>query len=177
MGLSQVYSFVQKSNGTIRVYSEPGQGTCFSIYLPRHQAQSSTDTNKQPESQKLKKHNGFGKILVVDDEYALRNLSKLILNSHGYEVFEAKDGKEALSILQKENIDLVLSDVIIPDMDGYELAHIIHYKYPHIKIQLCSGFADARGLSVTNETLFNNLLAKPFSRQELLQSIKGLLED
>ena len=101
----------------------------------------------------------------------------MILSTHGYEVIKAEGGKEALSILQKENIDLVISDVIMPDMDGYELAHIIHYKYPEIKIQLCSGFAEARGLTVTNETLYNNMLHKPFSSHDLLQTVKDVLNE
>ena len=178
LGLSQVYSFVEKEKGTIRVYSEPGKGTAFSIFLPRYQTQSNdTDENEQPELTESKEYNGSGKILVVDDELAIRELSQMILTSHGYEVFIAEDGKQALSIIEKENIDLVLTDVIMPDMDGYELAHIIHYKYPDIRIQLCSGFADAHGLTVTNESLFNNMLHKPFSSKELLQHVKELLKN
>lgn len=178
LGLSQVYSFVQKSNGTIRVYSEPGHGTSFSLFLPRYDAQlNKTDEDDIVEPQKTKKYDGSGKILVVDDEDALRKISQMILSSHGYEVIEAEGGKQALSIIEKENIDLVLSDVIMPEMDGYELAHIIHHKYPHIKIQLCSGFADARVLTVTNEALYNKMLHKPFSSHDLLQCVKKLLKD
>lgn len=176
LGLSQVYNFVEKSNGTIRVYSEPGHGTTFSIFLPRFEKKK--DNSDEP-AQKKANHTGkgccSGKILIVDDEQALRELSKVILTSDGYEVFEAKDGKQAISIIENEDIALVLSDVIMPDMDGYELAHIIHHKYPHIKIQLCSGFSDVRGLTVTNEVLYDNLLHKPFSSQELLQKIKLLI--
>lgn len=178
LGLSQVYSFVEKEKGTIRVFSEPGKGTTFSIFLPRYHAQSNnTNENEQQELAELKEYNGSGKILVVDDELAIRELSQIILTSHGYEIFIASDGKQALSIIEKENINLVLTDVIMPDMDGYELAHIIHYKYPDIRVQLCSGFADARGLTVTNETLYDNMLHKPFSSKELLQRVKELLKD
>lgn len=178
LGLSQVYNFVEKEKGTIRVYSEPGKGTAFSIFLPRYQILSNdTDENEQHELADSRKYTGSGKILIVDDEPSIRELSQMILTTHGYEVFLAKDGKQALSIIKNENINLVLTDVIMPDMDGYELAHIIHYKYPDIRIQLCSGFADAHGLTVTNENLFNNMLHKPFSSKELLQRVKVLLED
>jgi len=178
LGLSQVYSFVEKEKGTIRVYSEPGKGTSFSIFLPRYQIQSNdTDENEQQELPKSKEYDGSGKILVVDDELALRELSQMILTSHGYEVFVAADGKHALSIIENENINLVLTDVIMPDMDGYELAHIIHYKYPDIRVQLCSGFADVRGLTVTDETLHDNMLHKPFSSKDLLQRVNKLLEN
>ena len=178
LGLSQVYSFVEQSKGTIKVYSEQGLGTCFSIFLPRQDEKLNIKgTDDYQEKQNTNTYNGTGKILIVDDEDAIRNISHLILTNHGYDVVEAENAKKALKIIEEENIDVVVSDVIMPDMDGYELAHIIHYKYPHIKIQLCSGFADARGLSVTNESLFNKLLQKPFSSQELLQSIKDLLDD
>jgi len=177
LGLSQVYSFVEIEKGTIRVYSEPGTGTTFSIFLPRYIQSNNHGESEQHTLPKLKEYNGSGKILVVDDELVIRELSQMILTSHGYEVFIAKDGKQALSMIEKEDIDLVLTDVIMPDMDGYELAHIIHYKYPDIRIQLCSGFADAHGLTVTNEYLFNNMLHKPFSSKELLKHVKELLED
>jgi len=178
LGLSQVYGFINKSGGSIKVYSEPGRGTCFSIFLPRYHEQSKdTRLDEQEQLSAYEKYDGSGKILVVDDEADLREFIEIVLVSQGYKVISASSGKEALSIIEKEKIDLVLSDVIMPDMDGYELAQIIHMKYPKVRLQLCSGFSGARGLMVTNENLFNNMLQKPFTSNELLQHVSDLLKD
>lgn len=175
LGLSQVYNFVTQSKGAIKVYSEVGHGTCFSIYLPRDLSEHSI--NEADESLTINEDElkGSASILIVDDEVAIADMSKDILSSHGYKVYCASSGKEALTILENETIDLVLSDVIMPEMDGFELAHTINYTYPNIKIQLCSGFANIKGKSVTNETLSKNLLAKPFTAKQLLIKIKELL--
>ena len=175
LGLSQVYNFVSESKGTIRVYSESGHGTCFSIYLPRSIHEQSS--NKADDLARMNEDelNGTARILIVDDERAIRDLTKDILSSHGYKVFGASSASEALTILENETIDLLLSDVIMPEMDGYELAHIIHHTHPNIKIQLCSGFAKTKGKSVTNETLAEKLLTKPFTSKQLLTRIKELL--
>ena len=120
---------------------------------------------------------GTACILVVDDETAIRNMTKDILTSHGYTVFCAASAKEALSLLEIEKINLVLSDVIMAEMDGFELAHIIHYTHPDIKIQLTSGYAESKGKSVTNKTLSEKLLAKPFTSKQLLIKIHDLLNN
>lgn len=173
LGLSQVYGFIKQSKGAIKVYSELGYGTCFSIYLPRF-----TDiVNEKDEIQTSKTQSiiGSGKILVVDDEPALRELVSEILSSSGYTILQARNGSQALDILATNKIDLVISDVIMPEMDGYELAHIIHHTYPGIKVQLTSGFAEDRGKTVTNEELYNNILHKPYTSDELLRRINSLI--
>ena len=114
--------------------------------------------------------------MVVDDEIAIGELNDKILSSAGYTVFCAATGKQALSILEKESIDIVLSDVIMPEMDGYELAYRIKREYPDVKVQLCSGFSENRGNAVTDETLHENCLHKPFTSNELLQRINALLQ-
>ncbi|MDH5394732.1 MAG: PAS domain S-box protein [Gammaproteobacteria bacterium] len=175
LGLSQVYAFISQSNGTIHVQSDPGKSTCFSIYLPRYNSESHDTEMSDVALLEQELYQGTETILVVDDELSIVELTKTILSSHGYKVISANSGREALSILEKENIDLVLSDVIMPDMDGYELAHIIQHKFPHIKIQLCSGYSDIKGKSVTNTQLYKTILQKPFSSKVLLQRIKELL--
>lgn len=175
LGLSQVYRFVKNSSGAIRSYSEEGYGTAFTIYLPRHtEKQNDSDVDEELPLEKSIQP-ASGNILIVDDELAINELSEKILSANGYTVYCAATGKQALSILESENIDLVISDVVMPEMDGYELAHIVHQKYPDIKIQLCSGFAENRGKSVTNDTLFENCLLKPFTKNELLQRVKELM--
>ncbi|MCK4865966.1 MAG: PAS domain S-box protein [Gammaproteobacteria bacterium] len=177
LGLSQVYNFVTESNGTIRVYSEPGLGTCFSIFLPRYRHEQSNNEPANAAPDKENKLNGSENILIVDDEPELLRLTKDILLSYGYTVFSSSSAKEALLTLENETIDLVISDVVMPDMDGFELAHIISYTHPNIKIQLCSGLANVTGKTVTNETLAKNILTKPFTSKQILTNVQELLNN
>jgi len=112
---------------------------------------------------------------VVDDESALLNLTNEILTLHGFKVFCAGNGKEALDVLQHETIDILLTDIIMPEMDGYELANILKEKYPEIKIQLISGFPDEDGRLVHDKNLQENIIAKPFNSNALVQRIHVLL--
>ncbi|MCK5387369.1 MAG: PAS domain S-box protein [Gammaproteobacteria bacterium] len=177
LGLSQVYNFVTESKGTIRVYSEPGHGTCFSIFLPRYWHEQSNNEQANVTAEKENELNGSANILLIDDEPSVLKLTEDILLSHGYTVFSSTSAKEALTILENETIELLISDVIMPDMDGFELAHIIHYTHPDIKIQLCSGLQNVKGKTVTSEELSKNLLVKPFTAKQLLTRIKELLNN
>ncbi|WP_126455277.1 PAS domain S-box protein [Sulfuriflexus mobilis] len=177
LGLSQVYGFVNNAGGTIRVYSEPGKGSCFSIYFPKYVER--TD-NIKPISNNARDEtlpHPPATILVVDDEPDLNNLTCTILRADGYSVFSAANAKQALTILENRHIDLVISDVIMPQTDGFELAHYIKNTYPNIKIQLCSGFAENRGKTVTDEDLYKKILLKPFMTKELLARVKEVLEE
>lgn len=174
LGLSQVYGFIKQSKGAIKVYSEQGYGTCFSIYLPRHTDVAREREDIQTQATPSKVHSG--NILVVDDEPALRELVDKILSSAGYSVLQARNGAQALDLLAINKVDVVISDVIMPEMDGYELAHIIHHTYPNIKVQLTSGFSEDRGKTVTNEELYKNLLHKPYTSEELLGRISSLYD-
>ena len=173
LGLSQVYGFIEHNNGSIQVFSEPGHGTQFALYFPRHY--EVTEDKQQNKNKPAIDSNGSETILIVDDEPALAKLCSTILSQHGYHVFTANNGKEALVVLESESIDLVLSDVIMPEMDGYELATSIQEKYPRIKIQLASGFSDDRHLNMVDESLHRNILHKPYSSYTLLKRIHELL--
>lgn len=175
LGLSQVYNFVTEFKGTIRVYSEPGHGSCFSIYLPRHLHEQAGNETDEPATINEDHLYGSASILVVDDEHPNRELAENILSSHGYRVFCASDAKQALTILENDPIDLVLSDVIMPGMNGFELAHIILHIHPDIKIQLCRGIENITSSTVTNNGLSDNLLAKPFTARQLLIKVHELL--
>ena len=175
LGLSQVYGFVKRSGGEIKVYSEPGQGSRFALYFPRsHKADIETDHVIFLDNKSLQ---GNETILVVDDEPALVELAKEILSTQGYHVLTASDGEQALEVLKKENVDLVLSDVIMPNMDGYQLAEQIQKNYPHIKIQMASGFADGRHDHMINNNLHQNLLHKPYASNTLLAHVRSLLDN
>ncbi len=174
LGLSQVYGFVKRSKGAIKVYSEPDHGTLFTLYFPRYYKASRKE--QLLEESKAADIIGSETILVVDDEPALLSLSCEILRQHGFNVIAAENAKKALGILeQNKSIELLISDIIMPEMDGYQLSAIVKEKYPTIKIQLASGFADNSNMDMVDESLQKNLLLKPFNSRALLQRVRDLL--
>ena len=175
LGLSQVYGFVESNNGAIKVYSEVGHGSQFAIYFPRYNEQTGNEKLEQIDSgQDL---SGDESILVVDDEPALLSLTSEILEKQGYTVYKASNGKAALNIIERTSIDVLLSDVIMPEMNGYELAAVIKEKYPSVKVQLASGFSDTRHIDMIDEKMRKNILHKPYQSQTLLTRIRELLTD
>lgn len=174
LGLSQVYGFVMRSNGMIKVYSELGHGTRLSLYFPRYIGPS---ISKQIlDEVAVDNLSGQENILIVDDEPALVKLASEMLALQGYNVLCANNGEQALRLLETTSIDLMLSDVIMPEMDGYQLADIVQKKYPHIKIQLASGFSDGRHLQMMDDSLHKALLSKPYSSKVMLKRIRDLLD-
>ncbi len=177
LGLSQVYGFVERSNGAISVHSEPAQGTQLKIYFPREiENQNQTRVSNKDSGEHGNQHSrDKASILIVDDEPALLDLTCEILSQNGYQVHSAENARQALEILKKESIDLLLSDIIIPEMDGYELAAIVRKKYPGIKIQLASGYSDKPLKNKADESLRKRVLSKPYKSSDLLQRIKEIL--
>jgi len=174
LGLSQVYGFVTRSGGSIKVDSVLEQGTEFTLYFPRYTGE---DVNKHlSEIEGIKNEKVQGVILVVDDEVALLDLTCEILMGHGYQVFRAERAKQALKILQTEHVDLLLSDIIMPEMDGYAFTSIVAKKYPDIKIQLASGFSGNHNIDHAENILSKNILSKPYRTKELLERIHSLLQ-
>ncbi len=173
LGLSQVYGFITRCGGSITVDSRPEQGTRFTLYFPRYQGESnSADQVKTKHHPTLK---GRESILIVDDETALLDLIYEVLSQKNYQVFCAERAKQALEILETEDIDLLITDIIMPDMDGYALAAIVQQKYPDIKIQLASGFSGKDYARQVDENLLKNLLQKPYNIEALLKKIRTLL--
>ena len=175
LGLSQVYGFVERSGGAIQVDSEPGKGTCFSLYFPRCIESISNDSSEPLRA--IDDLKGNETILVVDDELVLLRLTSKILTTQGYSVICARSAKEALDVLAQESIDLMISDIIMPEMDGYELAAVVLEKYPAVKIQLASGFTDDKDTDLIDKELQQNLLNKPYDIQSLLIRLRELLDD
>lgn len=175
LGLSQVFGFMDRAGGTINMYTQIGLGTQFSLYFPRYRQQNDEyqKTSKAGVEPQL---SGHETILVVDDEPALRELARHILLDAGYKVLTASDGKEALDILPSHTIDLVLSDVIMPNMDGYQMAQQIMQHYPKVKIQLTSGFTGDRHNILKDPQLKEAMLYKPYDDHELLTRIRFLLD-
>lgn len=176
LGLSQVYGFIGRSNAAVKVYSEVDHGTNFQFYFPRHINKSSTETRVQTESTKYK-FKGNKKVLIVDDEPALLKLSTDILQRNNFEVIPAESAKLALDVLKDKNVDVLLSDIIMPEMDGFQLAAIVKEKYPNVRIQLMSGFTDERNLEMVDKKLQSNILGKPFKSNDLLEKIYDLIND
>jgi len=177
LGLSQVYGFVERSHAAISVDSTLKEGTKFTLYFPQH-VEDTQDTNQQRTRSKMQKnqYNGHETILIVDDEPALLNLSTKILEKSGYTVVKTGNPKQALKILDSKPIALLLSDVIMPEMDGYELANIVKRDHPNVKIQLASGYAESEDSNNDNNDLQRALLLKPYNAEQLLKTVRNLLD-
>jgi len=175
LGLSQVYGFTERSNSTINIYSEPGHGTRLELYFPRNRESSYKEPSVEKNIIFDTDYSGTETILVVDDEPEILSLSYEILTPHGFNIILAENALKALEILENETVDLLLSDIIMPEMDGYQLAAIVNEKYPEIIIQLLSGFAYDKHANLVDDNLQKNLLSKPFSSMALLQRVKLLL--
>jgi len=175
LGLTQVYGFINRSGGAIKVDSILEQGTQFTLYFPRYHGKD-IEKNQLEVNKGNKELKAQGTLLVVDDEPALLNLTCKVLQQQGYQVLRAERAKQALEIMAAEKIDVLISDVIMPDMDGYELVSIVQKKYPDIKIQLVSGFSEGYDFDQVDENLIQNLLQKPYTEHGLLEKIRALLQ-
>ena len=175
LGLSQVYGFIERIGGSVQVYSELGHGSRFALYFPRSEKTTTVET-QAPSSKTQYNLQGKETLLVVDDEQSMTELAKDILSRQGYHVLTAMDGEQALEILDKHPVDMLVSDVVMPNMDGYELAAIVQQQYPKIKIQMVSGFADQRYKNISDAKSLQNILYKPYTSALLLQRIRSLLD-
>ena len=173
LGLSQVYGFVTRSGGEIHVYSEPGHGSRFILYFPRLVDGHSETRLLQHDAQPVT--DGSETVLVVDDEPDLLDLVCEVLDEHGYHTLRANDARAALALLEQHPVDAILCDVIMPEMDGYELASIVRQRYPNIRIQLASGFTDDRNRADSDGQSYT-VLQKPYHIDALLKAIRQLLD-
>ena len=175
LGLSTTFGIVKQNNGLIWVYSEEGKGTTFKIYLPRSEKQSETSGQ---EKRPLPQIRGTETILLVEDEEALRDLAKRMLGEYGYTVVFAGDGEEALKRADdhKDAIHLLLTDVVMPAMDGKELAEKLQSKRPEMKVLFMSGYTDN---AVAHHGILDaglNFIQKPFTAASLAQKVREVLD-
>ena len=184
LGLSTVYGIVKQTGGFVYVESEEGKGTTFCIFLPRHhpeqeahhepQAASGAPKDTAMEAKPRVDLTGQGTILLVEDEEGLRSLNARGLRSRGYTVIEASNGIEALEALDEKDgaVDLVVSDVVMPEMDGPTLLRAMRERNPDLKIIFVSGYAeDAFAKSLEENEKFD-FLAKPFALSALVAKVK-----
>lgn len=176
LGLSQVYGFIKRSHGHIELDSKTGQGTKFNIYLPEYEADD-TYADKPVEKYSNSEFSGNESILLVDDEPSLLILVSEMLQPYGYRVTTVDSAAKAQELLQEEEFQLVISDIIMPDMNGYKLAEWIHIHHPQSKIQLISGYDKHGKYKQVDESLKENILKKPFSSRELLKAIRERLDE
>jgi len=187
LGLSTVYGIVKQTGGFVYVDSEAGQGTSFHIFLPRHHPEQEPQPNASNgaaretpvEARRAAADlTGHGTILLVEDEEGLRSLNARGLRSRGYSVIEASNGIEAMEALEQKNgaVDLVVSDVVMPEMDGPTLLREMRTRNPNLKIIFVSGYAeDAFEKSLPENEQFA-FLAKPFALSALVEKVKDTMK-
>ncbi|HWR16306.1 MAG TPA: PAS domain S-box protein [Terriglobales bacterium] len=169
LGLSTVYGIVKQSRGFIWVYSEPGEGSTFKIYLPM----------TSPEGQSAQKLGAAPhKLLVIEDDDVIRSLVVTVLREQGHTVLEAADGEQALAACQSFEgiIDLVITDVTAPRLSGEDLMGFFAVRYPKVKIIHISGFPREHLTNSHSVPLEAHFLAKPFSMKQLLAKVEEALK-
>jgi two-component system cell cycle sensor histidine kinase/response regulator CckA len=177
LGLATVYGIVRQSGGIIEVNSTLGRGTTFKIYLPRY-----TGPERVAEvvaEEKTGDLTGMGTIMLVEDEDPVRIFSSRVLKNKGYTVIEARSGDVALQILQNDpdlKIDLLLTDVMMPVIDGPTLIEIMRKKDPHLKVICVSGYAEENIRKKLESLDHIHFIPKPFSLKQLAGTVKTVLE-
>jgi two-component system cell cycle sensor histidine kinase/response regulator CckA len=180
LGLSTVYGIVSQTGGFLQVDSKPGQGAAFTFFLPRHEEEADAAPAAKDRaplaSQDL---SGVGTLLLVEDEDPVRLFGARALRNKGYTVLEAKNGDVALDVMKETEapIDLIISDVVMPQRDGPSLIREVRGRYPGMKVIFISGYAeDDFRESLERETGIH-FLAKPFSLDQLAGKVKEVLAE
>ena len=175
LGLSTVYGIVKQSGGFIFADSKVGEGTRFTIYLPAHEVEPAASTSRLPTKPQENELWGSGTILLVEDEPMVRTVAERALSRHGYKVLTASNGEDALEILRGgKQVDLLVSDVVMPVMDGPAMVREARQIFPELPILFMSGYAEEqlrKSIDVENAAF----LPKPFSMQELAEAVRAVL--
>lgn len=176
LGLSQVYGFVKQSGGHIKIYSEVGEGTTVKVYLPRHFGKAEGVVEAGGDEQ-LPTADDRELVLVVDDEDLVRQFSVNALTDLGYRVLEAGTGQGALAMLiERPDIDLLFTDIVMPEMNGRKLADIARDRRPDLPVIYTTGYT--RNAIVHNGVLDSgvDLIGKPFTLEELATRVREVLD-
>jgi two-component system, cell cycle sensor histidine kinase and response regulator CckA len=175
LGLSTVYGIVEQSGGHITVESAPGQGSTFTIFLPSHAGPALAEAG-EPDPRALPR--GHETLLLVEDEASVRSSARRLLERHGYTVIEARHGAEALRIMEEggRQVDLVLTDLVMPEMGGREMVERLRARHPGIKVLFMSGYSEravAQGGVMPPGTGF---MEKPFTVEQLTRRTREILD-
>jgi len=175
LGLSTVYGIVKQNRGFIWVYSEPGQGSTFRIYLPKINGDTEPEGKKQPF---VDKTGGSETVLIVEDDEGLLTLAQNVLQGCGYRMLSAENGEEALKVGKEYEgqIDLMITDVVMPKMGGREAADRLQPLYPQMKVVYMSGYTDN---AIVRHGVLEpglNFLKKPFTPEGLARKVREVLD-
>jgi CheY-like chemotaxis protein len=175
LGLSTVYGIVKQSGGNTWVYSEPGRGSTFKVYLP---AAEKGIIAKRPEPTEIVTPVGTETILIVEDEEAVRSLATRMLRTRGYTVHATGSTAEAIRIAEQEDtrIHLLLTDLVMPEMNGRELAVEMIDRIPALRVLFMSGYADEAVIRSGNLDMGSAYLEKPFSAGDLAHKVRDVLD-
>ena len=177
MGLSVVHGIVKKHGGVINVYSEPGEGTIFKIYLPAV-IEKEIEMSEEQESESFENYKGSGEtILLVEDEKPVLTYLESILDNYGYHYLSAKSAEKAVQLFKEneDNIDLLISDVILTGMDGMQLANKLKSEKVDLKVILSSGYSNKKVKMSSIKEKGYNFIQKPYNIMDLLKTIHKTL--
>jgi len=174
LGLASVYGIVRQSNGFIAVDSESGTGTTFTMHFPAVDASQTTET---PLPARAATADGQETVMLVEDEEAVRRIISTALRRHGYRVLEAATPNAAIALMEQhpDRIDLLVSDVVMPEMNGPALAQRLVGMRPSLRVLFVSGYADVLATQQADASSHLDFLSKPFKASELAEKVRSIL--
>lgn len=176
LGLSMVYGFVKQSGGHVRIYSEAGRGTTVRIFLPRHVGEEAEPQSPSAAKAPPARAKAHGTVLVVEDECVVRDLIVERLQEEGYRVLQAEDGSQGLAILQSGSpVDLLLTDVGLPGLNGRQLADASRDRRPDLKVLFMTGYIESNLLPAGSLGGGMEVIAKPFTLDILAARIEAII--